>query len=127
MSIEETVARDLVAILFVTFTFGGMALWLIVGTIAENWRRVRVAERIVARLETESAPRLRPVINATGVVLHTNLGRAPLHEEAARAAYEAARGYLNLELDLSTGQRGSRQSAVRAGICTITGAESATA
>ena len=45
MSIEETVARDLVAILFVTFTFGGMALWLIVGTIAENWRRVRVAER----------------------------------------------------------------------------------
>ena len=45
MSIEESVAKDLVAILFVTFTFGGMALWLIVGTIAENWRRVRVAEQ----------------------------------------------------------------------------------
>ena len=45
MSIEEAVARDLVAILFVTFTFGGMVLWLIVNTIAENWRKARVAER----------------------------------------------------------------------------------
>jgi hypothetical protein len=45
MSIEEAVARDLVAILFVTFTFGGAVLWLIVHTLAENWRKVRVAER----------------------------------------------------------------------------------
>src|SRR5437763_589315 len=86
-----------------------------------------LANRIVARLDRDSAPRLRSVINATGVVLHTNLGRAPLHEDAARAAYDAARGYLNLELDLGTGKRTSRQGSVRAGLKAITGAESATA
>ncbi len=45
MSIEEALARDLVAVLFVTFTFGGGALWLIVTTLAENWRKARVAEQ----------------------------------------------------------------------------------
>jgi L-seryl-tRNA(Ser) seleniumtransferase len=85
------------------------------------------AARIVERLDAALIPAIRPVINATGVVLHTNLGRAPLHEEAARAAYEAARGYLNLELDLATGKRSSRQGAVRAGIRAITGAAAATA
>ena len=48
MSIEETVARDLVAILFVTFLFGGGTLWLIVATIAEQWRKARVGERNAA-------------------------------------------------------------------------------
>ena len=86
-----------------------------------------IAGRIVARLDREAAPKLRSVINATGIVLHTNLGRAPLHEEAARAAYDAARGYLNLELDLSTGKRGSRQDSIRDGVCALTGAEAATA
>lgn len=86
-----------------------------------------IATAIVARLEADAVPRYRSVINATGVVLHTNLGRSPLHEEAARAAYEAARGYLNLELDLATGKRSSRQLNVRSGICAITGAEAATA
>ncbi len=86
-----------------------------------------LAALAAARLERDAAPRIRPVINATGVVLHTNLGRSPLHEEAARAAYEAARGYLNLELDLDTGKRSSRQLNVRAGLCALTGAESATA
>jgi L-seryl-tRNA(Ser) seleniumtransferase len=86
-----------------------------------------LAARVVARLDAGAVPRLRPVINATGVVLHTNLGRSPLHEEAARAAYEAARGYLNLELELDTGKRSSRQNAVRDGIRRITGAEAATA
>src|SRR5262245_44069603 len=81
-----------------------------------------VAERIVKSLEAGSLPILRPVINATGVVLHTNLGRSPLHEEAARAAYEAAHGYLNLELDLATGKRSSRQASVRSAICAVTGA-----
>lgn len=45
MSIEEAIAKDLVAILFVTFTFGGVVLWLIVNSIVENWRKVRVADR----------------------------------------------------------------------------------
>jgi L-seryl-tRNA(Ser) seleniumtransferase len=86
----------------------------------------RIAEQVVARLTAEVQPTLRPVINATGIVLHTNLGRSPLHDQAARAAYEAARGYLNLELDLATGRRSSRQNAVRAGLRALTGAESAT-
>ncbi|MBP3957509.1 L-seryl-tRNA(Sec) selenium transferase [Gemmata sp. G18] len=86
-----------------------------------------IAIEVLAALDTQGAPVIRPVINATGVVLHTNLGRAPLHEDAARAAYEAARGYLNLELDLVTGKRASRQGNVRAGLKAITGAESATA
>jgi L-seryl-tRNA(Ser) seleniumtransferase len=86
-----------------------------------------VAARVAARLGREFRPKLRQVINATGIVLHTNLGRAPVAEEAARAAYEAARGYLNLELDLDTGKRSSRQNAIREWVCRLTGAESATA
>jgi L-seryl-tRNA(Ser) seleniumtransferase len=86
-----------------------------------------LAGRVVQRLSRELLPKLRPVINATGIVLHTNLGRAPVAEEAARAAYEAARGYLNLELDLATGKRSSRQIAIREWVCRLTGAESATA
>ncbi len=86
-----------------------------------------LAARAAARLERDFRPKLRRVINATGIVLHTNLGRAPIAEEAARAAYEAARGYLNLELELETGKRSSRQATVREWICRLTGAESATA
>jgi L-seryl-tRNA(Ser) seleniumtransferase len=86
-----------------------------------------VAARVVARLDRELKPKLRPVINATGIILHTNLGRSPVAEEAARAAYEAARGYLNLELDLETGKRSSRQVVIREWVCRLTGAESATA
>jgi L-seryl-tRNA(Ser) seleniumtransferase len=86
-----------------------------------------VAQRVAQRLQRELRPKLRAVINATGIVLHTNLGRAPVAEEAARAAYEAARGYLNLELDLEIGKRSSRQLAVREWICRLSGAESATA
>src|SRR5271155_3974821 len=59
-----------------------------------------LARRVAERLGHELQPKLRRVINATGIILHTNLGRSPLAEEAARAAYEAARGYLNLELNL---------------------------
>lgn len=86
-----------------------------------------VADRVVARLSQEMRPSVRRVINATGIVLHTNLGRAPQAEAAAKAGYEAARGYLNLELDLGTGKRSSRQDVVRPWLCRLTGAESATA
>src|SRR5262245_63098910 len=89
--------------------------------------REAVAGRVVARLAVELRSKLRPVINATGIVLHTNLGRAPTAEVAAQAAHEAASGYLNLELDLETGKRSSRQVAIREWVCRLTGAESATA
>lgn len=86
-----------------------------------------VADRVVARLQRELRPTLRRVINATGIVLHTNLGRAPQAAAAAQAGFDAARGYLNLELDLATGKRSSRQDALRPWLCRLTGAESATA
>ena len=86
-----------------------------------------IADRAADLLAKKNGPRFRPVINATGIVLHTNLGRAPLAAVAADAARAAAAGYLNLELDLVSGQRSSRQDAIREWICGLTGAESATA
>src|SRR6516225_9247011 len=86
-----------------------------------------VAASVAERLGRELQPKLRTVLNATGIVLHTNLGRAPIAEEAAHAAYEAAHGYLNLELELETGKRSSRPLAIREWVCRLTGAESATA
>ena len=68
-------------------------------------------------------PSLRPVINATGVILQTNLGRAPLSERALRAMAEAGRGYTNLEFDIAGGDRGSRHDHVRELIRRATGAE----
>lgn len=70
-------------------------------------------------------PRLRPVLNATGVVLHTNLGRAPLAERAIERLAAVARGYCNLELDLDEGERGSRYAHVVDLVCALTGAEAA--
>lgn len=70
-------------------------------------------------------PRLRRVLNATGVVIHTNMGRSVLAESALRAVQEAALGYCNLELDLTTGARGSRYSLVEHLLCTLSGAEAA--
>ena len=61
------------------------------------------------RLQASMTYSLRPVINATGVILHTNLGRAPIGEEALRHLAETARGYSNLEFDLATGERGKRE------------------
>lgn len=72
-----------------------------------------------------SKPILRKVINATGIVLHTNLGRAPLSREAADAAYDAATAYSNLEFNIETGKRGQRYDNVEGLICRLTNAESA--
>ena len=78
-----------------------------------------------ARLEAGSAPSLLPVINATGVVIHTNLGRAPLSHSAATAAATLARGYTNLEYDLDKGARGRRDVHAEPLICRLTKAEAA--
>lgn len=86
-----------------------------------------LAHQIEERAASARRPRLRRVINATGVVLHTNLGRAPLPEAAVLSAYDAARGYSNLEYDLAQGQRGSRHSHVEQVLCNLTGAEAALA
>jgi L-seryl-tRNA(Ser) seleniumtransferase len=84
-----------------------------------------LAERLREELAAVRAPRLRRVLNATGVVVHTNLGRAPLAEEALARVVEAARGYSNLELDLGEGVRGSRQDHLAPILRRLTGAEAA--
>ena len=84
-----------------------------------------LAERLRAELASARAPRLRRVLNATGVVVHTNLGRAPLAEEALARIVETARGYSNLEFDLGEGARGSRQDHLAAILHRLTGAEAA--
>ncbi len=84
-------------------------------------------DAIVAAARAAEAPVLRRVINATGIVVHTNLGRAPLAKAAVAAALEAARGACNLEYDLATGRRGHRGEGVEALLCRLTGAEAALA
>ncbi len=77
------------------------------------------------RLGVRFTPSMRPVLNATGVVLHTNLGRAPLSEAAIAAVVQAARGYINLEYDLVAGQRTSRMDHVADLLASLCGAEAA--
>jgi L-seryl-tRNA(Ser) seleniumtransferase len=81
--------------------------------------------RVRESLLTVRAPSLRRVLNATGVIVHTNLGRAPLAAEALAQVVETARGYSNLELDLRDGVRGSRQDHVAPILRRLTGAEAA--
>src|SRR5947207_13554980 len=82
---------------------------------------------LVARARERLQPSLRRVLNATGVVVHTNLGRAPLAAAARAAVARAAEGYSNLELDQRTGERGSRQAHVEGLLRELTGAEAALA
>jgi L-seryl-tRNA(Ser) seleniumtransferase len=84
-----------------------------------------LAERLREELAGARAPRLRRALNATGVIVHTNLGRAPLAEAALDRVREVGRGYSNLEYDLSAGTRGSRQDHVAGILRRLTGAEAA--
>ncbi len=85
----------------------------------------QMAESVCALAHSIIEPSLRRVINATGVILHTNLGRAPLSEESTAAMEECARGYTNLEINLDSGKRGSRQVHIESLLCQLTGAEAA--
>jgi L-seryl-tRNA(Ser) seleniumtransferase len=84
-----------------------------------------IVDLICSRVSSLASISLRPVINATGVILHTNLGRAPLSQETIAAMEECSRSYVNLEIDLDDGKRGSRQVHVESLLRRLTGAESA--
>jgi L-seryl-tRNA(Ser) seleniumtransferase len=84
-----------------------------------------IEQRLRAQLDRRFRFSLRPVINATGVIIHTNLGRAPLPDVALRRMAEVGAGHVNLEYDLSEGRRGARDTLAEALICRLTGAEAA--
>ncbi len=108
---------------------------LVVNAIRETLDEARLApeemesgtllDDIAERVNRASLPSLRPVFNATGIVLHTNLGRAPLAPAAISAVTEIAGGYSNLEYDLDEGRRGSRYTHCVSLLCELTGAEDA--
>ncbi|MEO0981715.1 MAG: L-seryl-tRNA(Sec) selenium transferase [Pseudomonadota bacterium] len=83
------------------------------------------ADAVAERIEAGRRANLRGAINATGIIIHTNLGRAPLAPEALEAIQAVAAGYSNLEMDLETGERGSRYTHVETLICELTGADAA--
>ena len=93
------------------------------GALRERLERLPQALR--ERLAGALRPSLVPVINATGVILHTNLGRAPLAEEAVEAAARAARSYANLEYDIASGRRGGRGAHIESLLCRMLKAEAA--
>jgi len=81
--------------------------------------------RFQKEIDLQTQPKLRRVINATGIVIHTNLGRAPLHPLALKQMVEVSKAYSNLEYDLDKGERGDRYSHVEEILCRLSGAESA--
>jgi len=85
----------------------------------------RIESLAAARLDEQFQPSLQPAINATGVIIHTNLGRAPLSEAAVERVASVARGYSTLEYDVAGGGRGRRDAHAEALLCRLTGAEAA--
>ena len=90
-------------------------------------QKQRIFDHVRHILQKQFAPEIRPVLNGTGVILHTGLGRAPLGEDALQAGLNAAGGSTSLEYDLDTGKRGERCSHFERILCRITGAEAAMA
>lgn len=86
-----------------------------------------IAGQVLERAQLVFEPSLRPVINATGVIIHTNLGRAPLSDATIEAMAGVSRGYSNLEFGLDSGERGSRHAHLEAALRELTGAEAAIA
>jgi L-seryl-tRNA(Ser) seleniumtransferase len=82
-----------------------------------------IEAEVLSRLAEEARGSLRTVVNATGVVVHTNLGRAPLSAATLEAMRRVAGGYTNLEYDLEAGERGDRYGHAAAPLCRLTGAE----
>ena len=95
------------------------------GWAAESAVVERIERLAASHLGDMFKPSLQPVINATGVVIHTNLGRAPLAPAAIARVVEVARGYSSLEYDLERGTRGRREVHAEALLCRLTGAEAA--
>src|ERR1700680_4729938 len=85
----------------------------------------RIESLAAAGLDEQFRPSLQPAINATGVIIHTNLGRAPLSEAAVERVASVARGYSTLEYDVASGGRGRRDVHAEALLCRLTGAEAA--
>ncbi len=97
-----------------------------VGVTDRESAAAHIERELGARLAATLSPSLRPVINATGVIIHTNLGRAPLSGFAIERIAEVASGYSTLEYDLAAGTRGSRTTHASRLVCRLTGGEAAT-
>lgn len=95
--------------------------------LGDAYGNALLTERIGERLHRMQSPGLKKVLNGTGTVLHTNLGRAPLGKEIASRVLETVSGYCNLEYDLEEGRRGERCGQIEKLVCEITGAEAAVA
>ena len=98
---------------------------ILVGTVTELPSTEALCAQISALCRASRLPSLRGVINATGIVLHTNLGRACLSDRALAAARGVSQGYSTLEYDLTAGERGQRYAHVEPLLCRLTGAEAA--
>ncbi len=120
LTLPQTVRTDLVRA-----TIDGLRRDILAGTVEALPPMDELCDHILQAAGKAAKPSLRPVINATGVTLHTNLGRACLSEKAVAAAAAAARRYSTLEYDLESGERGSRYSHVEKLLCKLTGSEAA--